>query len=184
MLLAASDKAELKGFGDGYIKLVTGVGPVLAAAQVSKAISEHRPDVVVSVGSAGSLGKLGLGEIVSFGSVVSSDQDLTFYHLPLGATLGPGRETIASLALDRSSRYVLVTSARFADKRPDIPGDASDMEAYGVAMAARIHNVPCYAVKVITDIVGERVSLSDYSRRLREWRSGLSLKVDELIGSL
>lgn len=182
VLIAASDRAEVKGY-DGLI-VVTGVGAIQAAAAVSKAIAELKPDAVVSIGSAGSYGKLELGVSYSFGSVVSGDQDLTSYRLPLGATLGPGRETIAAITLDRTSPYVLVSSCRFADGPSVIAADAADMEAYGVAMAARAYGIPCYAVKVITDIVGERVSIPDYSKRLRDWRAGLHLKVEELIQGL
>ena len=56
ILVAASDKAELASFGDGYIKVVTGVGPVLAAAAVAAAAAVHHPDVIVSTGTAGSMG--------------------------------------------------------------------------------------------------------------------------------
>ena len=182
VLLAASDKAELKGY-EGLCA-VTGVGAIQAAAAAAKAIAELRPDVIISIGSAGSFGKLELGKSYSFGSVVSGDQDLTAYRLPKGATLGPGRETVSALSLDKASPYVLISSCRFAGGPSAIEADAADMEAYGVAMAARQYGIPCYAVKVMTDIIGERVSIPDYSKRLREWRAGLHLKVEELLQGL
>lgn len=181
VLLAASDKAELQGFDDAFLKLVTGVGAIQAAAAVSKAIAESKPDIVISVGSAGSLGTLSLGSSYSFGKVVSLDQDLTAYRLPLGATLGPRRETVSAFTLDRSSSLVLASSCRFSDSRPSILADASDMEAYGVALAASLYSIPCLAVKVITDIAGEKVSLPDYSKRLRQWRLGLREEVERLL---
>ena len=60
ILVVVSDRAELAAFDDRFIGVVSGVGPVFAAAASSAAISEYHPDFVLSSGSAGSLGPLAI----------------------------------------------------------------------------------------------------------------------------
>ena len=182
ILVAASDSAELRGFGDGFLKVVTGVGPVLAAASVALAISKEHPDAVVSVGSAGSSGSLSIGDIVSFGSVIFPDADLTAYGMERGATLLPGHRKLSSLPLDPSSSLVLATSSSFASV-PAAGADASDMEGYGVAVAAFLSGIPCFAVKAITDIAGEKLPMKEYLSIMRNLVMKLPGKVEEIIGS-
>ena len=185
LLAVASDKAELRGFPDSWTKIVCGTGPVLAAAVTAAALAEARPDVVFSVGSAGSLGSLKVGDCVSFGSVVCPDQDLTPFHLARGAALLPSHAVMGSLRLDRASELVLSSSGAFAASRNvPIAADAADMEAYGVAAAAYLAGVPCFAVKVITDVAGERISLPEYGFTLRSLRSLLFPKAEEVLRGL
>ncbi len=183
VLLVASDKAELKPFPDSYIKAVSGIGPVLSAAITASSIHEYKPDIVISVGSAGSAGRLKLGECVSFGRVISPDPDLTAFHLGRGSTILPTRATINGFVLDRNSEYILSSSSAFATV-PFSSSDASDMEAYGVAAAAYLQNIPCFAVKVITDIIGKRISMGDYGFNLRKLRDALLPEVERVISSL
>ncbi len=185
VLIIASDRSELSAFSDGFVRIVSGVGPFLAAASAAAAIAEHHPDAVFSVGSAGSYGSLSVGECVSFGSVATPDQDLSAFHLRKGSTLLPSRATIGSIDLDRSSSLRLLTSGTFASEPcEDMEADAADMEAYGVAIAAHLASVPCFAVKIITDIVGEDLRLSDYGFNLRSLRQLLPQKVEEVLQGL
>ena len=183
ILVAASDKAELASFGDGYIKVVTGVGPVLAAAAVAAAAAVHHPDIIVSTGTAGSMGSIAIGDIVSFGSVISPDADLSAYGLKRGITLLPDHRKLSSISLDRSSRYVLSSSSALASEPVD-GVDAFDMEGYGVAVAAFCASVPCLAVKAITDIVGIRTEMNDYLSLRRSLVQMLPSKVSETIKAL
>lgn len=183
ILIAASDKAELSAFPDGYDKVVTGIGPVLAAANTSKAISSCHPDLVVSVGTAGSAGTLAVGDIVSFGSVVFPDADLTAYGLKRGVTLLPDHRKLSSISLDPSSRYVLSSSSALA-LSPSDGVDAFDMECYGVAVAAICSSIPCLAVKAITDIVGVRTEMKDYLDLRRSLVRLIPSKVSDTIKAL
>ena len=180
ILIAASDRAELSAFPDSYDKVITGIGPVLAAANTAMAIASCHPDVVVSVGTAGSAGSLAIGDIVSFGSVISPDADLSAYGLKRGITLLPDHRKLSSISLDRSSRYVLSSSSALASEAVD-GVDAFDMEGYGVAVAAFCASVPCLAVKAITDIVGIRTEMNDYLSLRRSLVQMLPSKVSETI---
>ena len=76
ILVVASDKAEIKGLGGDFLTLVSGVGPIFAAARASGEIARTGAEVVVSVGTCGSMGRIKRGEVVSFSTVVTPDQDL------------------------------------------------------------------------------------------------------------
>ena len=193
VLLVASSKAELapfpsEAYGHDFVKCVCGVGPVLAAASAAAAIAANHPDAVFSVGSAGSYGTLRVGDAVSFGSVVSPDNDLTAFHMKRGGTLLPSGATLSSVTLDGNSAYILSSSGTFASLShspfgSDIVPDAADMEAYGVAAASLLAAVPCRAVKIITDIIGDGMKLSEYGFRLRELRERLPEKVLEVLSA-
>ena len=187
ILVVASDRAELAAFDDSFIKVVSGVGPVFAAASTASAIGQYKPDIVVSAGSAGSTGMLEIGECVSFGFSVFADMDLTAYHLRRGTSLTPERCTISSINLDGSSSLVLATSASFAsdpEKYREFNAAAVDMEGYGVAYASLLAGLPCLAVKVITDMIGEKPELKGYSGTLRNLRAKLPEKVLEAVSAL
>ena len=166
ILVVVSDRAELAAFDDRFIKTVSGIGPVFAAAAAADSIIRYRPDVVVSAGSAGSLGKLDIGDCVSFGSVVYADIDLSAYHLRVGTSLTPDRRTFSSIRMASSSEHILATSAAFASSRE------------------RYSSIPCLAVKAITDIVGEKTDLGDYRKRLKEIRAKLPEMVLEEVAAL
>ncbi len=187
VMLAASDRGELSGFDDGFIKVVSGVGPILASASTMKAAIENKPDVIISVGSAGAISKeLEIGKAYSFNAIVTLDQDLSAFHLALGSTLDSKRTTLGLLSTrDNGSSLILATSGRFASEVTEqhkmLKADAADMEAYGVCMAASLLTIPFFAVKLITDYVGDKSTIGKVSFNLREGRAALSAAVASLI---
>ena len=168
--------------------MITGTGLVQAAVAASYAIAEYKPDAVVSTGSAGSFGRFSVGDIASFSKVISPDNDLTRFHLPKGAMLSDNHQTIVTLPLVSENDYILSSSSAFesGDNRKigDIAPDAADMEAFGVAYAAYKMHIPCLAVKMITDIIGEDLRLPDYSFRLRKMREELPSAIEKALSVL
>lgn len=186
ILLVASDKAELKGLDGEWDKCICGVGPIQSAAMTVRYAMEYKSDIIVSVGSAGSLGRLKTGDVVSFSSVVTPDQDLSHMHVRLGSTIGPDRATFNTLyTLDRTSGYVLYSSGRFSSEilpsHTFFKADAADMEAYGVGMAAKCLGLGFYCVKLITDIVGDKSTVGDVSFSYREGRARLGEVLSSII---
>lgn len=190
VLIVASDKGELKGISDEYIKVVSGVGPVMAAVAAAREIEREKPDCVISLGSAGAISRsLKIGEAYSFGKVVCPDQNLTTMHLPLGVTIDKKRSTVGELETrDRASRLILSTSGAFSSEITEahktLYADASDMEAYSVGLAAREAGVPFYAIKLMTDYVGDKSTVGDISFNLRDGRAKLISLLEEVLNSL
>lgn len=188
ILLVASDKAELKGLDGDWESCVCGVGPIQSAAMTAVYASRFKSEIVVSVGSAGSLGHLKKGDVVSFSSVVTPDQDLSAMHIRLGSTIGPDRATFNTLyTLDRTSGYTLYSSGRFSSEilpsHTLLKADAADMEAYGVAMAAKCMGLGFYCVKLITDIVGDESSVGDVSFSYRAGRERLGEVLSSILST-
>ena len=189
ILVVASDKAEIKGFESDFLTLVSGVGPILAAAKTAGEIVKTGADVVISVGSCGSLGRIKKGEVVSFSTVVTPDQDLSSMHLAMGATIDWNRSTLKELRTgDRKSGLTLLSSGTFTSSYRDVfssfSPDCVDMEAYGVGIAALSFGIPFYAVKLVSDIVGDHSSVGDISFSVREGRERLLSALLELKDSL
>ena len=182
ILVVASDKAELKGLKGDFLTLVSGVGPILASAMTAGAIVMTGAEVVVSIGSCGSLGRIKRGEVVSFSNVVTPDQDLSSMHLSLGSTIRELRTA------DRKSGLTLLSSGTFTSSYRDVfssfSPDCVDMEAYGVGMAALSQGIPFYAIKLVTDIVGDHSTVGDISFSMREGRARLFQVLQELGDSL
>ena len=110
-------------------------------------------------------------------------------HLPLGVTIDKKRSTVGELeTADRASRLILSTSGAFSSEITDahktLYADASDMEAYGVALAARESGIPFFAIKLITDYVGDKSTIGDISFNLREGRTKLSSLSEEVLSYL
>lgn len=186
VLLVASDSNELRQFDDDWIKCVSGVGPISSGVFSGIYMERYKPDVVFSIGSAGSLGRFKRGDVVSFSTIVTPDQNLTQMHLSLGTTIGKKRETFNELyTSDRSSGYRLYTSGTFNREKIDshysLRADAVDMEAYAVALAAKELSIEFYCVKLITDVVGDNSSIGDISFSYREGRERVKKKVISLL---
>jgi futalosine hydrolase len=149
--------------------LVTGVGPVEAAAAVSRALAQSTYDLVISAGIAGALeGAAEIGE----GVVVSDD----FLQLDLetGApiALPEGLSIVDRAASDltlvdrlaemgfRTVRGVTVTRVTATDgtaaKLAALGVGVESMEGFAVLRAAEIAGVPAIEVRGISNIVCDR----------------------------
>ncbi len=138
--------------------LITGVGKVNAALQVSRALANpaDRPDIVVNVGTAGALhdGMSGTHEV---GQVRQHDLDSAVleeltghrYGRPILLGNGPTLATGDVFVSDVTTRDRLATSA-----------DLVDMEGYAVAAACRMAGVPVKLVKHVSDTADEGARLT------------------------
>lgn len=149
--------------------LVTGVGPVEAAAAVSRALAQSTYELVISAGIAGALeGAADIGE----GVVVADD----FLQLDLETdapiVLPEGRRVVDRAASDltlvdrlvelgfRSVRGVTVTRVTATDttagRLSALGAGVESMEGFAVLRSAEIAGVPAIEVRGISNIVCER----------------------------
>ena len=185
-LIAASSREELSSFKDErYVKVVTGVGLSLAAVNTVKAIIEFDPDIVINIGSAGSLKSCHpVGSVLSFSSVYCKDQNLSLYHLAPYATIMSDGSTVREMKLIGDENILLSSSSFSSEKDDVVNADAADMECYSVALASYLCQKRCASFKLITDIVGERPLISDYKRILREGRIHLEEEVRRFLANI
>ena len=182
-LILASDKAELKGLGDRFETRVIGTGLVMAAVNATRAIIECNPDIVINIGSCGGGENVEIGDVVMCDRVITLDQDLSLYKLPPGSTIDENRTTVGEVSLFSTEKHLLLSSSRFASCISDLHPDVYDMEGYAVALAARKLGRKCAIFKLVTDKVGVKVDLGEYSRNLRTMKMELHRRVEEFLSS-
>ena len=172
--------------------LITGVGPVEAAIATTAALAElaHAdglPDLVISLGSAGSQ-TLDHGRIYWVDEVAYRDMDATalgfapgvtpFLDEPASLTLasGPQGQPYARLATGGS---VVVGEAYDA-----IDADMVDMETYAVVRAAARFGLPVIGLRGISDGKADLTVLEDWTGTLSVIDEGLAEALDLLANEL
>ncbi|MGA7689628.1 MAG: nucleosidase [Jiangellales bacterium] len=153
VLLVVAVEHEAVAFPADLPVLITGVGKVNAALQVSRALARptDRPDLVVNIGTAGALHDGMVGTHV-VGRVQQHDLDSTVleqltghrYGRPILLGDGPTLATGDMFVSDAGTRDRLAAHA-----------DLVDMEGYAVAAACRMAGVPVTLVKHVSDTADE-----------------------------
>lgn len=155
--------------------LITGVGPVEAAAAVGHALAELKaeaalPDLIVCLGSAGSP-TLDHARVYRVSHVVYRDMDASVLGFPKGETpFLPGSSVLpladgpASLPVARLATGASVVSGAGYDA---VDADMVDMETYAVVRAAARLGVPVLGLRGVSD------GRSDLTE-LRHWTDALA----------
>lgn len=170
VLVPTALEQSILGLND-FSPVLTGFGPVAAAASAAAAIAAHRPRRVLLVGIAGSfdLERLPIGAAARFGEV-RMDQ--------LGVGQGPAHISCEDLGfpqvasepplfnravLDCEGGLLITTSqasasaSEAAARKLRHPGAlAEDMEGFGVALACHMASLPLSIVRGISNQTGER----------------------------
>lgn len=145
-----------------FTPLMTGVGPIEAALAMGQACAAMKqadalPDLVVSLGSAGSR-CCALGGVYQVSSVSWRDMDATRLGFARGVTpfLGQPAEIALSTPLRLESAR-LSTGANIVggDAFAAIDADMVDMETYAVARACQGFGLPLVGIRGISDGPGE-----------------------------
>ncbi|HEY0601220.1 5'-methylthioadenosine/S-adenosylhomocysteine nucleosidase [Brevundimonas sp.] len=156
--------------------LITGVGPVEAAAAVGHALAElgaggTPPDLVVSLGSAGSR-TLDHGCVYRVSHVSYRDMDASALGFPRGETPYPRVPAVLPLADGPAA----LPTARLATGASVVSGgaydavdaDMVDMETFAVVRAAARFNVPVLGLRGVSDGRSELTELRHWTDALAE----------------
>ena len=168
--------------------LITGVGPVEAAIATTITLFAHetqgeRPDLVVSLGSAGS-NTLEQGAIYQVASV--SWRDMRAEPLGFARGVTPFLEEPAEVTLPTPvpgiPRARLSTGADIVSGTAysDIDADMVDMETHAVRRACVRFGVPMIGLRGISDGAEDLLALNDWTRTLAVIDEGLAGAVDKL----
>ncbi|MGY5804457.1 5'-methylthioadenosine/S-adenosylhomocysteine nucleosidase [Agrobacterium rhizogenes] len=173
--------------------LMTGVGPVEAAIALTRAFAQLEaqgdlPDLVVSLGSAGSA-KLEQTEVYQVTSVSYRDMDASplgfekgrtpFLDLPATIELPLRIPTIAEGSLSTGANIV---SGAEAYQR--IGTDMVDMETFAVLRVCQTYGLPLIGLRGISDGQVELQRISDWTEYLHVIDRKLSYAVDGLFTAL
>jgi len=149
-----------------------GLGKVSAALHTYEAILREKPDLVLNIGSAGTLHHQ-VGEIVA--CVRFLDRDLEkIAHLGVPCRLDFSDE-IAALFPNVVASGLVSTGDTFQTDHTETGShaDVFDMEAYAGAQACKKLGLPFLSIKYVTDIIGQN-SLKHWEDKLQDAREGLA----------
>lgn len=164
--------------------VVTGVGPVEAAIAAAQALSDRRgdlPELVVSLGSAGSR-RLEQCAVYQAVSVSYRDMDASALGFPRGQTpfldlppTLPLAPLVAGLAPATLSTGGNVVSGAAYD---GIAEDMVDMETYAILRACQGFGIPLVALRGISDGNAELHHIDDWTQYLHIIDEKLAAAVD------
>jgi len=193
VLFAMAAPAE---YGD-YLKarftpLMIGVGPVEAAINLTEALTELKladdlPDLVVTLGSAGSR-TLEQAEVYQAVSVSYRDMDASVLGFEKGCT--PFVDLPAEIAMPH--RIPGIPEARLSTGANVVSGaaydvidaDMVDMESFAILRACHKFDVPLIGLRGISDGKEELKKLSDWTAYLHVIDEKLAVAVDALKAGL
>ena len=174
-----------------FTPLLTGVGPVEAGIAMGTALQalvarDALPDLVVSLGSAGSR-RCPLGEIFQITSVSWRDMDATRLGFPKGVTpmvdhpVDIPLVTPLPLPLARLSTGANVVGG---EDYAGIDADMVDMESFAIARACARYDVPLMGLRGVSDGPGELDHINSWMELLGLIDERLAQAVDLLPGVL
>jgi adenosylhomocysteine nucleosidase len=167
--------ATQQEYGDQLKKrirpLITGVGPVEAAAATAEALAalahaSSRPDLVFSLGSAGSR-KLEHAAVYQIASVAYRDMDASPFGFEKGVTPFLDEPAVVEIPLRLpdipvatiSTGAAIVSGAAY----DAIDADMVDMESFAVLRAARRFGLPMIGLRGISDGRADLTGINDWT---------------------
>ncbi len=132
--------------------LITGIGKVSAAYALTKYIAQHKPAMIINLGSAGS-NTFSKGDIVCCTKFIQRDMDVRglgfqLYETPLSG-IAPVLEY--GLQIDGLPQGICGTGDSFEMNHDVTDYTVVDMEAYPLALIAQKENIPFLCLKYISD---------------------------------
>lgn len=164
----------------GYLR--TGVGKVKSAFYLAEAINRAQPDLVVNVGTAGTVNHR-VGDIFVCRHFIDRDmQKLTDLGMEYEID-SAGLLAEKGYCLHWQGEGVCNTGDTFLTELSDVQGDVVDMEAYAQALVCRAKGVPFISVKYVTDIIGQN-SVKHWEDKLTDARKALGEFFERLGGAV
>jgi adenosylhomocysteine nucleosidase len=189
MAVAVEYGAELQ---KRFEPLFTGVGPVEAAAATAAALARleiagNKPDLLVSVGSAGSRVLEQTG-VYQASSVSYRDMDAT----PLGFAKGVTPFLDLPARLDCTVRVPDIEAATLSTGGNIVSGEGYestdaemvDMESYACLRAAMLHGLPLVVLRGISDGATELRHIDGWTEYLHVIDQKLAIAVDRLMSAI
>ncbi|OJV54027.1 MAG: nucleosidase [Bacteroidetes bacterium 43-16] len=144
--------AEAAEVFDGCNTLITGIGKVNAAYELTKAIQLKRPALIINLGSAGS-NAFRKGTVVCCRQFVQRDMDVRGLGFAQYETPLSGLPVVLEygLNMDDLPAGICGSGDSFEMGHQATIYDVVDMEAYALAMIAMKEGIPFFCLKYISD---------------------------------
>ena len=192
LYVMAADQEYGSHLKERFNPLFTGVGPVEAAVKLTATLQElaqsgNAPDIVVSLGSAGSA-RLEQTEVYQATAVSYRDMDASALGFERGATPFLELPVIVDLPLriPGIAEASLSTGANIVSgKTYDmINADMVDMETFAILRACHHFNLPLIGLRGISDGAAELTHVNDWIEYLHVVDEKLAATVDILETSI
>lgn len=171
-----------------FTPVMIGVGPVEAAANLAYALAGlaqagEKPDLVVSLGSAGSA-RLPQAEVFQVSSVSYRDMDASPLGFEKGATPFLDLPKVIELPVSVPEIPVasLSTGANIVSGKAytTIDADMVDMETYACLRACQLAGIPLFGLRGISDGASELQHVGDWTQYLHVIDEKLAHAVERL----
>lgn len=154
--------------------ILTSIGKAKAAMKLTEGICKESPDLVLNIGTAGTLNH-NVGDIFVCRQFI--DRDFQFINFPgieheISFTPILGKEEILKNWGLNINFGVCNTGDSFVTEAESVNGDVVDMEAFAQAIVCKEFSIPFIAVKYVTDLIGEN-SIKHWEDKLSDARKGL-----------
>ncbi|RXK60559.1 nucleosidase [Lacibacter luteus] len=132
--------------------LITGIGKVSAAYALTKNIAQHKPAMIINLGSAGS-NIFSKGEIVCCTTFIQRDMDVRGLGFQLYETPLSGIDPLLQYGLQINGlpQGICGTGDSFEMNHAVTDYTVVEMEAYPLALIAQKENIPFLCLKYISD---------------------------------
>ncbi len=154
LFVFALDSEAGKVFNDKN-KLITGIGKVNAAMELTKEIYRNRPKLIVNLGSAGSK-YFHKGDVVCCTKFIQRDMDVRGLGFSLYETPLSGIPPVLEYGLKRQDlpEGICGSGDSFEMNHSETVYNIVDMEAYPLALIAMKEEIPFLCLKYISDDAG------------------------------
>lgn len=137
---------------EGHNTLICGIGKVLATYNLMKEIARKKPALIVNLGSVGS-SHFQQGEVVCCTKFIQRDMDVSGLGYEQYETPLSGLPTLLEygLSLEGLQNAICGTGDNFEMAHAQTCYNVVDMEAYALALVARLENIPFLCLKYVSD---------------------------------
>ena len=166
-----------------------GIGLIESAINLTKLISNRKPDKLMFVGTAGSYGNLKVFDI--FHSHISTNIETGYLldncYTPIDNKVISNINNVScettndKSILVNSSNYI-TTNKSISNKFLENGIDAENMEFYSVLTVANKFNIPAYGIFIITNYC-DNLAHNDFLKNHKEAKEKLTLHVEEQVSN-
>lgn len=158
LFVFALDAEAGKVFNDKN-KLITGIGKVNAAMELTKEIHRRKPKLIVNLGSAGSK-NFHKGDVVCCTKFIQRDMDVRGLGFQLYETPLSGIPPLLEYGLKKNDlpEGICGSGDSFEMNHSETVYNIVDMEAYPLALVAMKEEIPFLCLKYISDDAGSEAA--------------------------
>jgi adenosylhomocysteine nucleosidase len=158
LFVFALDSEAGKVFNDKN-KLITGIGKVNAAMELTKEIHRNRPKLIINLGSAGSK-NFHKGEVICCTKFIQRDMDVRGLGFSLYETPLSGIPPILEYGLKKNDlpEGICGSGDSFEMNHAETAYNIVDMEAYPLALISMKEKIPFLCLKYISDDAGSEAA--------------------------